>query len=155
MARILVLHGPNLNLTGTREPEIYGSTTLNEINQSLTMQAAMQDHELSTFQSNHEGEIIDTIQAAARDRIGCLLLNAGAYTHTSIAIRDALLATQIPFYEVHLSDPSTREPYRHHSYLCDIALAVFKGNGAASYTQALEAANDYLKTHKDNPHGHS
>jgi len=140
VAKILVLHGPNLNLLGTREPEIYGRETLAEINRQLTGLAQAGGHELICFQSNAEHELIDRIQQSREERITLILFNPGAFTHTSIALRDALAAVAIPFIEVHLSNVHAREPFRRHSYLSDIAVGVICGFGADSYRLALEAA---------------
>jgi 3-dehydroquinate dehydratase II len=140
VAKILVLHGPNLNLLGTREPEIYGRETLAEIDRQLTGLAQAGGHELVCFQSNAEHELIDRIQQSREDRTALILFNPGAFTHTSIALRDALAAVAIPFIEVHLSNVHAREPFRRHSYLSDIAVGVICGFGADSYRLALEAA---------------
>jgi 3-dehydroquinate dehydratase-2 len=142
--RLLVLHGPNLNLLGQREPGLYGSRSLDQINSDLTARAQALGAELECFQSNHEGALVDRIQAA-RGQCGGLLINAGAYTHTSIALRDALLAVDIPFVEVHLSNVHAREPFRHRSYLADKALGVICGFGPASYSLALEGLVDHLR----------
>ena len=138
MTRILVLHGPNLNLLGQREPHIYGATTLDDINQSLQTLAAELGVEVQTFQSNHEGAIVDRIHAARAEGVGWILINAGAYTHTSVAIRDALAGVAIPFVEVHISNVHKREAFRHHSYLSDIAEAVMVGFGTQGYGLALQ-----------------
>jgi 3-dehydroquinate dehydratase-2 len=140
VAKILVLHGPNLNLLGAREPEIYGRVTLSDINRQLTELAQAKGHELICFQSNAEHELIDRIQQGRNDRTALILFNPGAFTHTSIALRDALAAVAIPFIEVHLSNVHAREPFRHHSYLSDIAVGVICGFGSDSYRLALEAA---------------
>lgn len=140
MATILVLHGPNLNLLGMREPGIYGATTLATINQQLTQVAASQGHQVETLQSNAEYELIDRIHAAPKDNIDFILFNPAAYTHTSVALRDALLAVDIPFIEVHLSNVHKREAFRQHSYFSDIAQGVICGFGATSYELALAAA---------------
>ena len=142
--RLLVLHGPNLNLLGHREPGLYGSRSLDQINSALTARALALGAELECFQSNHEGALVDRIQAA-RGQCAGLLINAGAYTHTSIALRDALLAVAIPFVEVHLSNIHAREPFRHHSYLADKALGVICGFGPASYSLALEGLVEHLR----------
>jgi 3-dehydroquinate dehydratase-2 len=142
--RLLVLHGPNLNLLGQREPGLYGSRSLDQINDDLTARAQALGAELECFQSNHEGLLVDRIQAA-RGQCEGLLINAGAYTHTSIALRDALLAVAIPFVEVHLSNVHAREPFRYHSYLADKALGVICGFGPASYSLALEGLIDHLR----------
>lgn len=137
---ILVLHGPNLNLLGTREPDIYGSATLADINRHLGSLASRHDASCIAFQSNHEGALVDRIQAAARDDTDFIIINAGAYTHTSIAIRDALAAVALPFIEVHLSNVHGREPFRHQSFLSDIATGVVAGLGPSGYEAALRYA---------------
>ena len=134
--KILVLHGPNLNLLGMREPETYGTQTLSDINRDLTQLAKELGVSIFCFQSNHEGELIDTIQGS--DAQG-FVINAAAYTHTSIGIRDALLARGLPFVEVHMSNVFSREPFRHHSYLSDIATGIVSGFGADSYLLGLRA----------------
>lgn len=138
MAKILVLHGPNLNLLGEREPGIYGRTTLEQINSRLGARAAQAGHELEHLQSNAEHELVNRVQAAGSDGTSFILINPAAFTHTSVALRDALAAVRIPFIEVHLSNPHAREPFRHHSYFSDIAQAVICGFGADSYAFALE-----------------
>ncbi|HZH57052.1 MAG TPA: type II 3-dehydroquinate dehydratase, partial [Burkholderiaceae bacterium] len=138
--RILVLHGPNLNLLGTREPEVYGTLALADINQRLHDLAAAHDAVLTAYQSNHEGELVDRIQEAGRDGTEYIIINAAAYTHTSVAIRDALAGVDIPFVEVHLSNVYRRESFRHHSYLSDIAQGVIAGLGAFGYEAALQYA---------------
>jgi len=140
MAKILVLHGPNLNLLGTREPEHYGSDTLLDIAQRLTSQASVAGHLLESFQSNAEHELIDKIHAARTDNTDFIIINPAAFTHTSVAIRDALSAIEVPFIEVHLSNVHTRETFRHHSYFSEIALGVICGLGAQGYELALQAA---------------
>ncbi len=140
MASILVLHGPNLNLLGTREPEVYGHATLDTINAELAAFARASGHDLSSLQSNAEHVLIDRVQAARADGTRFILINPGAFTHTSIALRDALAAVAIPFIEVHLSNVHAREPFRHHSYLADLAVGVITGFGADSYRLALDAA---------------
>jgi len=140
LAKLLVLHGPNLNLLGRREPAVYGRTTLAEIDADLVAIALQSGHELVTFQSNSEGALIDRVQAAAKDSIRFIVINPGALTHTSIALRDALAAVAIPFIEVHLSNVHAREPFRHHSYLADLAVGVITGFGADSYRLGLMAA---------------
>jgi len=145
MTKILVIHGPNLNLLGTREPEVYGADTLESINQSLLEIGQQNQLEINTFQSNAEGVIVSTIQKAAIDKADFILINPAAYTHTSIAIRDAFLATNIPFIEVHLSNVHAREGFRKHSYLSDIARGVICGFGKKSYFMALGAAIDQCK----------
>lgn len=141
MARnILVIHGPNLNLLGTREPHIYGAQTLADINQHLVQLASELGGTCRTFQSNSEGQLVDCIHAAAQQKVDYILINAGAYTHTSVAIRDALAAVAIPFIEVHLSNVHKRESFRHHSYLSDLAQGVVVGLGAYGYESALRYA---------------
>jgi 3-dehydroquinate dehydratase-2 len=138
MANILVLNGPNLNLLGTREPEKYGHDTLQNIEDRLASLAS--DHQIAFFQSNIEGELINRIHQAQVDKIDFILINPAAFTHTSIALRDAMLAVNIPFIEIHLSNVYARESFRHHSYLSDIAVAVISGLGAQGYELALAAA---------------
>ncbi|AMO46957.1 3-dehydroquinate dehydratase [Kosakonia oryzendophytica] len=136
---ILLLNGPNLNMLGAREPETYGSLTLNDIVKQLSTEAAALDVELTHFQSNAEYAIIDRIHQA-KDTVDSILINPAAFTHTSVAIRDALLAVGIPFIEIHLSNVYAREPFRHHSYLSDIAAGVICGLGADGYSYALQTA---------------
>jgi 3-dehydroquinate dehydratase-2 len=136
--RILVLHGPNLNLLGQREPELYGRTTLAEIDARLRELAAGEGAELESFQSNHEGALIDRIQSA-RGRVDALIVNPGGFTHTSVALRDALIASEIPFVEVHLSNVHAREPFRRTSLVSDVALGVVAGLGPVGYELALRA----------------
>lgn len=143
MPRILVLHGPNLNLLGRREPEIYGRVTLEEINLRLQQYAADHDVDLEILQSNHEGSLVDAIQGAI-GRIDALIINAGAYTHTSVALHDAIAGASIPTIEVHLSNLARREAFRHHSYLTDVAVGQIMGFGADSYLLGLHAALLYL-----------
>ena len=140
MARILLLNGPNLNLLGTREPERYGHETLPDIVARLTALARDGGHELDHFQSNAEHELIERIHAARDDGTACILFNPGAFTHTSVALRDALLAAAVPFIEVHLSNVHAREPFRQHSYFSDIAVGTITGLGAFGYELALQAA---------------
>jgi 3-dehydroquinate dehydratase-2 len=140
MALVLVLNGPNLNLLGSREPEIYGRETLADIRTALVQMASFQGHELEFFQSNAEHELIDRIHRARDDGAAWILINPGALTHTSIALRDALLGVAIPFIEVHLSNVHAREAFRSHSYLSDIAVGVITGLGSQGYALALEAA---------------
>ncbi|PRB84631.1 type II 3-dehydroquinate dehydratase [Pseudomonas sp. MYb185] len=140
MASILVLHGPNLNLLGTREPDVYGAATLEQINTRLAEQAQQAGHRLQALQSNAEHELIGRIHAARDEAIDFIIINPAAFTHTSVAIRDALLAVSIPFIEVHLSNVHKREPFRHHSYFSDIAEGVICGLGAEGYALALQAA---------------
>ncbi|MDX9842503.1 MAG: type II 3-dehydroquinate dehydratase [Aquabacterium sp.] len=142
--QILVLHGPNLNLLGTREPEVYGSTTLAQIDSGLAEYAAQRGATLTSFQSNHEGALIDRVHAARTDGTRFIVINPGAFTHTSVALRDALAGVALPFIEVHLSNVHRREPFRHHSYFSDLAEGVIVGLGAAGYRHALDAALDRL-----------
>ena len=137
---ILVLHGPNLNLLGQREPEIYGRTTLADIHQRMETRARAAGVRLESFQSNHEGELIDRVQSAREQGVGFIIINPGGYTHTSVALRDAFAAVALPFIEVHLSNVHAREPFRRHSYFSDIAAGVIAGLGAQGYELALEAA---------------
>lgn len=138
--QILVLHGPNLNLLGTREPEVYGSLTLDEINADLSKIGNDAGTSVVAFQSNHEGELIDRVQAARTDGTAFILINPGALTHTSIGLRDALAAVAVPFIEVHLSNVYSREAFRHHSYFSDLAEGVIVGLGADGYRLALRHA---------------
>ena len=140
MAKLLVLHGPNLNLLGAREPEIYGRETLADINNQLAQRAQAAGHELAWFQSNAEHELIGRIHQARDEQVDYILINPGAFTHTSVALRDALAAVAIPFIELHMSNVHAREPFRHHSYLSDLAVGVICGFGSDSYRLALEAA---------------
>ena len=140
MPHILIIHGPNLNLLGTREPEVYGADTLDDIDQQLSELAEEKEIRLQTFQSNSEGDIVNRIQQAA-GQIDFIIINPAAYTHTSVAIRDAFLATRIPFIEVHLSNVYAREEFRQHSYLSDIATGVISGFAINSYRLAFEAAS--------------
>jgi len=137
---VLVLHGPNLNLLGTREPEIYGRETLADIDRRLAATARAAGLTLRSFQSNHEGELVDRIQRGVRDRIGFILFNPAAYTHTSVALRDALAAVRIPFIEVHLSNVHAREPFRRHTYFADLAVGTISGLGSQGYDLALAYA---------------
>jgi 3-dehydroquinate dehydratase II len=139
-ARILVVNGPNLNLLGTREPGIYGSQTLADIERMLTDFAASRNARVTFFQSNHEGALVERLHAARGDGTDFIIINAGAFTHTSIALRDALAAVALPFIEVHLSNVHRREAFRHHSYLSDLAVGSIVGLGAAGYRLALDYA---------------
>jgi 3-dehydroquinate dehydratase, type II len=141
---ILVLHGPNLNLLGTREPQVYGSTTLSQIDAELVKFAADRGIELRTFQSNHEGALVDRIHQARDDGTRFIIINPAAYTHTSVVLRDALAGVAIPFVEVHLSNVHRREPFRQHSYFSDLAEGVICGLGATGYRLALEYALERL-----------
>ena len=145
MAKLLLLHGPNLNLLGTREPEIYGGETLQTINQRLIDQAQSSGHQLDAQQSNAEHELIQNIHDAAEGGVNFIIFNPGAFTHTSVALRDALLGVAIPFIEVHLSNVHAREEFRHHSYFSDIAMGVICGFGIQSYELALQAALNTLQ----------
>ncbi|MCC5888333.1 MAG: type II 3-dehydroquinate dehydratase [Gammaproteobacteria bacterium] len=145
MAKVLVLHGPNLNLLGTREPEVYGKDTLADIDFRLKMRAGEADVGLATFQSNGEAALIDRIHEARSDGTDFILINPGAFTHTSVALRDALTGVAIPFIEVHISNVHAREPFRRHSYLSDVAVGVICGLGAQGYELALEAALTRLR----------
>lgn len=147
LIKILVLHGPNLNLLGMREPGIYGSVTLAEINQRLQTEAPFLNAEVACVQSNSEGALVDAIHAAWGTYQG-LLINAGAYTHTSVAIRDAIAAVNIPTVEVHLSNIYRREAFRHHSYIAPIAIGQISGFGAESYYLGLQALVHYLQMNK-------
>ena len=140
MAKLLVLHGPNLNLLGTREPAIYGRATLAGIDADLARRAEAAGHALQSFQSNAEHALVERVQAARKDGIDFLLVNPAAFTHTSVALRDALAAVALPFIEVHLSNPHAREPFRHTSYFSDLAVGVVAGFGPLSYGLALAAA---------------
>ncbi|KAH8125069.1 hypothetical protein ACSS6W_010788 [Trichoderma asperelloides] len=142
--RILLINGPNLNLLGTREPQIYGSTTLNDVINQAKVQADQLSIQIEAFQSNHEGAIVDRIQAA-RGEIDGIIINPGAFTHTSVAIRDALLGVGISFIEIHVSNVHAREPWRKHSYLSDKAQAVICGLGVFGYTAAIEFAAKHMK----------
>lgn len=144
MAHLLVLHGPNLNLLGTREPGVYGATTLAQINADLEARATAAGHRLRYLQSNAEHLLIERIHAARDEGVDFILINPAAFTHTSVALRDALLAVSIPFIEVHLSNVHKREPFRHHSYFSDVAVGVICGLGASGYRLALEAACEQL-----------
>ena len=145
-ATILVIHGPNLNLLGMREPEVYGSLTLEDINQQLIAQAKNSSIELDTFQSNWEGAVVDRIHQAQHEGIQFIIINPAALTHTSVAVRDALLGVAIPFIEVHLSNVHAREAFRHHSYLSDKAVGVICGLGAKGYATALDYAIEKLNS---------
>ena len=145
MPKILVLHGPNLNLLGTREPEHYGKVTLADIDKKLQQQAKKAGVELTSQQSNAEHELVNYIQAAGNDQVDFIIINPAAFTHTSVALRDALAATGIAFIEVHLSNIYKREEFRHQSYFSDIAIGVISGLGAQGYELALQAALAHIK----------
>ena len=142
---ILVLHGPNLNLLGTREPDLYGRETLASINRRLAATASSAGVRLDCFQSNHEGELVDRIQRAKAEGVGFIVINPAGYTHTSVVIRDALTAVRIPFIEVHLSNIFAREPWRHHSHFTAVAVGAILGLGSRGYDLALEYALKHLK----------
>ena len=148
MASLLLINGPNLNLLGTREPGVYGETNLADVETRLTAMAKDLGHDLICFQSNAEHEIVDRVQQARIDAVNFILLNPGAFTHTSIAIRDALLAVSIPFIEIHLSNVFAREEFRHSSYFSDIAAGCLFGLGAYGYELALQAASQQLSEEK-------
>ena len=144
MAQILVLHGPNLNLLGEREPEVYGTTTLEQINNKLKTEAEERGHRIECLQSNAEHELVDRIHLARADGTDFIIINPGAFTHTSVALRDAFLGVAVPFIEVHLSNVFAREPFRQHSYLSDIALGVISGMGAQGYNLAMQVIDEQL-----------
>ncbi len=148
MATILVLHGPNLNLLGTREPEIYGNTTLDDINNTLSAACLDKGHHLQALQSNAEYELIDRIHDARTEGIDFIIINPAGFTHSSVALRDALIAVDIPFIECHLSNVHSRESFRQHSYFSDIAQGVICGLGALGYELALTAAIKHVETNK-------
>lgn len=151
MAQILVLHGPNLNLLGEREPSIYGQTTLAQIDAELGARAQAAGHRLHTLQSNAEHVLVERVQAARHDGTDFIVINPAAFTHTSVALRDAFAAVRRPFIEVHLSNPHAREPFRQHSYFSDLAVGVICGFGADSYRYALDAALHWLAAHTPGP----
>jgi len=144
MPKILLLNGPNLNLLGTREPQLYGHDTLTDVESRAVALGAARGVEVACFQSNHEGALIDRIHAARLDGTGHIVINPGGLTHTSVALRDALAGVAIPFFEVHVSNVHKREAFRHHSYLSEIAAGVVVGFGVSGYTMALNAAIDRL-----------
>ena len=144
MSELLLINGPNLNLLGSREPKLYGAKTLAQIETELIAEAERLGHRLQTFQSNHEGELVDRVHKAKGDGVHFLLINPGGYSHTSVALRDAMLAVAIPFIEVHLSNVHAREPFRRHSYFSDIARGVIVGMGPHGYRLALQAAHSQL-----------
>lgn len=145
MSRLLLLNGPNLNLLGSREPGVYGTQTLAGIEAGLEAEAQRLGHQLNCFQSNHEGQLIDRVHQARQDGVAFILFNPGGYTHSSIALRDALLGVAIPFIEIHLSNVHARETFRHHSYFSDIAAGVILGLGPLGYRLALQAAHERLQ----------
>ena len=144
MSDLLLVNGPNLNLLGSREPDVYGADSLEDIEARCTEMATSLGHRLQCFQSNAEHELIDRVQQAARDGVAFIILNPGAFTHTSIALRDALLAVQIPFIEIHLSNTFAREEFRHNSYFSDIANSCLFGFGAYGYELAVQGASQYV-----------
>lgn len=144
MASLLLLNGPNLNLLGTREPGVYGTTTLAEVESRLTDLAVELGHSLDTFQSNSEAELVDRIQQSGQNT-AFILFNPGAFTHTSLALRDAILAVDVPFIEIHISNVHAREEFRQHSFFSDVALGTIIGLGPQGYELALRAANEYLQ----------
>lgn len=146
MAHILLLNGPNLNLLGTREPELYGATTLSEIEEQLSRGAEALCHSMTCLQSNAEHVLVDKVQAVPQDKVDFLIINPAAFSHTSVALRDAISAVQVPFIEVHLSNIYAREAFRKHSYFSDIAVGVISGLGAQGYRLALQAADHYLSS---------
>jgi 3-dehydroquinate dehydratase II len=143
--KLLLINGPNLNLLGTREPAKYGSTTLAEVEAMCAAEALKLGAQLSSFQSNHEGALVDRVHAARDEGVGCIVINAGAFTHTSIALRDALAGVAIPFIEVHVTNVHAREAFRHHSYLSEIAVGVIVGLGVTGYRLAVQAAVERLQ----------
>jgi 3-dehydroquinate dehydratase-2 len=145
MARLLLLNGPNLNLLGTREPQVYGAHTLADIEARVGALARDGGHELAAFQSNAEHELIERIHQAAREQVAFIIFNPGGFTHTSVALRDALLGVKLPFIEVHLSNTQARESFRHHSYFTDIAVGCISGLGALGYELAARAALERLQ----------
>jgi 3-dehydroquinate dehydratase-2 len=144
MSSLLLINGPNLNLLGSREPDVYGATKLPDIEKRCTKLATELGHSLACFQSNAEHELINTVQQAATDKVEFIILNPGGFTHTSVALRDALLAVQIPFIEIHLSNTFAREEFRHSSYFSDIASSCLFGFGAFGYELALQAAHKHV-----------
>jgi len=149
MSTFLLVNGPNLNLLGSREPEVYGATRLADIEAHATALAAKLGHELSCFQSNAEHELIDRVQQAGADGVDFIILNPGGFTHTSIALRDALLAVGIPFIEIHLSNTFAREEFRQHSFFSDIARSCLFGFGAHGYELAVQAASNHVANTRD------
>lgn len=149
MAQLLVLNGPNLNLLGSREPGLYGTTSLPEIEQRLNQAARGSGHGLVFFQSNAEHELVERVQRAGAEKVAYILINPAAFTHTSVALRDALAATAIPFIEIHLSNIFAREPFRQRSYFSDLAVGVISGLGAHGYELALAAALAHLNRHEE------
>ncbi len=149
MSTFLLINGPNLNLLGSREPDVYGATTLGDIEARSTAVAAELGHDLACYQSNAEHELIDRVQQAGRDGVDFIIINPGAFTHTSVALRDALLAVDVPFIELHLSNTFAREEFRHNSYFSDIATACLIGFGAYGYELAIQAADRHVAQGED------
>lgn len=149
MSRLLLLNGPNLNLLGSREPEVYGATRLEDIEANCIDTAEALGHSLTCYQSNAEHKLVDRVQKAAQDKVAFIVINPGAFTHTSVALRDALLAVEIPFIELHLSNTFAREEFRHNSYFSDIAQACMFGFGAYGYELAILAAHEQLTNAED------
>jgi len=149
MSDFLLINGPNLNLLGTREPDVYGSTTLGDIETRCAAAAGELGHSLTCFQSNAEHELVDRVQQAAKDGVDFIILNPGAFTHTSVALRDAFLAVGIPFIEIHLSNTFAREEFRHHSFFSDIANSCLFGFGAYGYELAVQAASRFVAHAED------
>lgn len=147
MAKILLLNGPNLNLLGEREPALYGKTSLNELEAGLQARATALGHQLECLQSNQEGALIDRIQAARNDGTAFILINPAGYTHTSVALRDALAAVQVPFIEIHITNIQAREAFRRRSYFSDLAVGTISGLGTQGYELALQAADRHMNTH--------
>lgn len=148
MAKCLLINGPNLNLLGTRQPEIYGAQTLTDVEETLNAKAQQAGHQLMCFQSNSEGALIDRIHLAKQQQVSYILINPAAYTHTSVALRDALLGVEIPFIEIHISNIHARESFRHHSYLSDVAAGVICGLGIKGYEYGLDFALSALACNK-------
>jgi 3-dehydroquinate dehydratase II len=144
LAQLLLINGPNLNLLGSREPAIYGRKTLADIESEARQDATLLGHELACFQSNHEGELVDRVQQAKKEGVAAIVINAGAFTHTSIALADALASVAIPFIEVHISNVYAREAFRHHSHLSALAAGVIVGCGTLGYRLAVQAAHQKL-----------